>query len=112
MRADAKQARRPEEPSVFALDDAAVRLIRRGMRRDDAKVAVFERSVDSQPCGVPVVEAPINQRQEQKDKTELAVVIDHQADAEFSPLIIEEQQKSSCQNQREWSPHGGKRLPE
>src|SRR5260370_30266818 len=27
-------------------------------------------SVDPEPCGMPVVEAPVNQRQEQKDKTD------------------------------------------
>src|SRR5262249_5059586 len=73
MRADAKQARRPEEPSLVAVDDAAVRLIGGGMRRDDTKGTVFERSVDSDPCGVPVVEAPVNQGKEQKEQTELAV---------------------------------------
>src|SRR5215468_1035130 len=90
MRADAKQARQPEEPSLVTVDDATVRLIGRGMCRDDAKVAVFERTVDPEPCGVPVVEGQVNQREEQKDETKPAVVIDHQAGAEFPPLIIEE----------------------
>jgi hypothetical protein len=34
---------------------------------------------------------------------------DHQADAEFAPLIIEEQQESAHENERERTPHGGER---
>src|SRR6476660_8293157 len=100
MRADTKQARQPEKPGA-----RAVLLIGRGKRRDDAKVASFYRGVDLESCGVPVVEAPVEQRKEQKKETALAIVIDHQADAEFPSLTIEEQQKSARKNQREWSPH-------
>ena len=95
MRADAKQSWQPEKPPLISADDARVRFLWQRICRDDAEHAVVERRPDPEPRAEPAVEAPVEQRQEQsyeqKNEVEPTFAIDHQADPEFAPLIVEEQ---------------------
>src|SRR4051812_36086549 len=68
MRADAKKARRPEEPFFIAL-------------------RIFDGDVQAEPGCMPIVGCPVDQHQEEKEESPPAF-LSHETDAEFASLVV------------------------
>jgi hypothetical protein len=111
VREHAKQPRQPEQPSLVAFEDAPMRFVRQRMPGGNAQFSPFQRGMDAEPSTVPIVEAPVDQGKEQKREPPQAdAVADHQADAEFTSLIVEKKKIRGDENDDERKRHRAERL--
>src|ERR1700761_5311874 len=108
MGKDAKKAWRPIEPMFIAAEHVPIRISRRRLRWKNAEDTAIESSCNSKPCRMPSVGRPINEGDKQKRKP-CNILVAQQAKAEFTALIVKEQEIGGRTDENDRPPHSGQR---
>ena len=66
VREHAQQPRQPEQPSLSSFEDVPLRFLRQRMQGRNAQFSPFQGGMNAEPSTVPIVDAPVDQRKEQK----------------------------------------------